>query len=205
VKASDIKIGHIYYVNFDPVLHGEFNGKHLSVVLKRNNDKYTFVVMPLTSSANGVGVNKINIGKIAALPASIKAKDTYAVYDQVRTVNANRFVTVKSGSSSIHVPLDSAIWLNLFELAMRDALYYVGQDDKIALLKKAYDRECFIKAKDLAYSVIKLRKAATGNENRISALLDEIGDTLKGLSYSLDAEQLADGIDSIFNEALYKK
>jgi len=205
MKASDIKIGHVYYVNFEPVRNGEFNGKHLSVVLKRNNDKYTFVVMPLTSSANGVGVNKVNIGKISALPVNIKAKDSYAVFDQVRTVNASRFVTVKSGNNSIHVLIDNTILLNLFELAMRDTLYDVSQDDKIAVLKKTYDWECFTKAKDLAYSIIKLRKAVTGNEKKISALIDEVGNTLKDSTYSLDAKQLADGIDSIFGEALCKK
>ena len=204
VKASDIKIGHIYYVNYDPVQHGEFNGKHLSVVLKRNNDKYTFLVMPMTSSANGNGVNKVNIGKIAGLPARIKTKDTFAVFDQVRTVNANRFVSVKSGSSSIVVPLDRAIWLKLFELAMRDALYDVGQDDKIAVLKRAYDWERFSKAKDLAYNVIRLRKAVPGSDGKIAALIDEIGVTLKDSAYSLDAKQLADGIDGIFDEALGK-
>ena len=59
MKASDIKVGYIYYVDYEPVRNGEFNGVHLSVVLKMNSDRYTFVVMPLTSSANGNGVNKI--------------------------------------------------------------------------------------------------------------------------------------------------
>ena len=88
---------------------------------------------------------------------------------------------------------------------MRDTLYDVSQDDKIAVLKKTYDWECFTKAKDLAYSIIKLRKAVTVNEKKISALIDEIGVTLNDVSYSLDIKQLADGIDSIFDEALCKK
>ena len=62
----------MYYVDYEPVKNGEFNGWHLSVVLKKNNDKATFIVMPLTSSPNGDGVNKINIGKITGLPPSIK-------------------------------------------------------------------------------------------------------------------------------------
>ncbi|MDR1320708.1 MAG: type II toxin-antitoxin system PemK/MazF family toxin [Gracilibacteraceae bacterium] len=111
MKSTDIKIGHIYYVDYEPVRDGEFNGKHLSVVLKRNNDKYTFVVMPLTSSANGVGVNKIKIGKVAGLPPNIRNNDTYAVFDQVRTVNANRFMAVKDEGGRIDVSMERGVWL----------------------------------------------------------------------------------------------
>jgi len=57
LKVSDIKVGNIYYVDYEPVRKGKFNGLHLSVVLKRNNDRHTFVVMPLTSSVNGDGIN----------------------------------------------------------------------------------------------------------------------------------------------------
>lgn len=53
MKFSDIKVKHIYNVIFDPVRDCEFNGKHLALVLKQNNDKRTFIVMPLTSEPNG--------------------------------------------------------------------------------------------------------------------------------------------------------
>jgi mRNA-degrading endonuclease toxin of MazEF toxin-antitoxin module len=202
VKLSDIKIGYVYYVDYEPVRNGEFNGKHLSVVLKRNNDKYTFVVMPLTSSANGDGVNKINIGKIAGLPPNLYSKDTYAVFDQVRTVNANRFSSVKSGGNSIDVPMDKTIWLNLFTFAIRDMIYNIGQDEKIAALKSVYDRENLNKALDLAYNIIKLRKSGAAADEKIAAIKNEIRETLKYASYTLDAKQTADGIQKIFDEAL---
>jgi len=205
VKASDIKIGHVYFVSFDPVRVGEFDGKHLSVVLKRNNDRYTFVVMPLTSSANGDGVNKVNIGKLAGLPPNIKGKDTYAVFDQVRTVNANRFFSIKSSGRCTDVPIDNAILLRLFLLAMRDVLFDVDQDDKISVLKNAYDRERFAKAKDLAYIVSKMRKAASPDVEKIAILMEEIRLTLKGAVYTCDAKQAADGIKGIIDEALSQK
>ena len=201
MKTSDIKIGHIYYVNYEPVRNGEFNGKHLSVVLKQNNDKYTYVVMPLTSSANGDGINKIKIGKIAGLPLNIKSKDTYAVFDQVRTVNANRFYPVKSGSGRINVSMDNVVWLNLLELAIRDMIFNAGQDEKIFVMKSAYDRERFNKAKDLAYDIIKLRKAGAVTDGRITVIKNEIRETLTGLSYTLDAKQIADGLQDIFGES----
>ena len=203
MKSADIKIGHVYYVDFEPVRGGEFNGKHLSVVLKRNNDKYTFVVMPLTSSANGDGVNKKNIGRVAGLPTNIKSKDTYAVYDQVRTVNASRFLAIKSGNSKIDVIMDNEAWFGLFELAIRDIVFNVEQNDKIAVLKSAYDRERFKKANNLAYNVIKLRNAISAVEEEIAALKNEIRETLKDADYILDAKQKSDGIQEIFNEALF--
>jgi uncharacterized protein YifN (PemK superfamily) len=201
VKSADIKIGHVYYVDYEPVRDGEFNGKHLSVVLKRNNDKYTFVVMPLTSSANGDGVNKINIGKIAGLPPNIRNSDTYAVFDQVRTVNANRFMAVKDAGNRIDVCMERGVRLNLFELAVRDMIFNVGQDEKIAVLKSAYDMERFNKAKDLAYTIIRLRNSGTATDEKIAALETEIRNTLKGAAYALNAKQTADGIQKVFDEA----
>ena len=35
MRFSDIKVGYIYNVIFDPVRDCEFDGKHLAVVLKR--------------------------------------------------------------------------------------------------------------------------------------------------------------------------
>jgi mRNA-degrading endonuclease toxin of MazEF toxin-antitoxin module len=202
LRLSDVKIGHVYYVDYEPVRNGEFNGKHLSVVLKRNNDKCTFVVMPLTSSANGDGVNKKNMGKIAGLPPNLHSRDSYAVYNQVRTVNANRFNSIKSGGNSIDVPLDNAIWLELFGLAMQDIVFNLGHDDRISVMKNAYDCERFNKAKDLAYTIIKLRKTGTPKVEEIALLITEIRETLKDVSYTLDAAQTADGLQKIFDEAM---
>ena len=179
MKSSDIKIGHVYYVDYEPVKDGEFNGRHLSVVMKKNNDKATFVVMPLTSSPNGDGANKLNIGKITGLPSSIKTKDTYAVYNQVRTVNAMRFFSVKNGNMRIDVSMANTVLLNLFEL-----------------------RERFTKAENLAYIIIKLRKATALDNEKITALKNEIRETLKGVPYILDVRQTADGIQDIFDESL---
>jgi mRNA-degrading endonuclease toxin of MazEF toxin-antitoxin module len=67
LKTSDIKVGHIYYVDYEPVRDCEFNGLHLSLVLKKNNDKHTFIVMPLTSSAKLPLSRRISKRKIHTL------------------------------------------------------------------------------------------------------------------------------------------
>ena len=207
MKASDIRTGHIYYVDYEPVKIPEFNGVHLSLVMKKNNDKQTFVVMPLTSSSNGKGINKVNIGKIAALPQELKKKDTYAVFNQVRTVNASRFIAVKCSSKGsggrLSVAVNNSIMLKLYGLLMTDVLYNVFQDDKISILKQIYDKERFNKAKDLAYTVIKLRKlSVVENKEKIAVLLIELRETIRDASFTLDAAQITHGIKEIFDEAL---
>lgn len=100
MKFSDIFINHLYYVDFDPVRNCEFNGKHLSLVLKKKNDNQTLIVIPLTKSSNGDGVNKLNIGRLDNLPNNLKAYNSYAVYNQVRTVNCSRFYALKDDDNN---------------------------------------------------------------------------------------------------------
>jgi mRNA-degrading endonuclease toxin of MazEF toxin-antitoxin module len=201
VRTLKIKIGHIYYIDYEPVRDCEFGGLHLSIVLKKNNDKNTFVVIPLTSSPNGVGANKVNIGKISALPPNINKKDSFAVFNQIRTVNSNRFRPVKYKRNAVDVFVGDEIMQILYDLIIGDILFDVEQSDKISILKKAYDKECFNKAKSIAYNIIKLQKTG-GNEEIISALKYEIKATIINANYILDAQQIKDGIQKIFDEAL---
>lgn len=201
MRFSDIKVGYIYNVIFDPVRDCEFNGKHLAVVLKKNNDKATFIVMPLTSAPNGVGVNKIKLGAINSLPSSLKSNDTYAVYNQVRTVNADRFIALKEGSAVKECQMEKNIFHKLLFLGLREMVYSIPQDERIEILKSAYEAELISKAKDIAYQIIKLRKEKIPNKEQIDELLVQIMETIKGVTYSLDKQFVKDGIDVIFNEA----
>ena len=167
MRFSDIKVGHIYNVIFDPVRDCEFAGKHLAVVLKRNNDKMTFIVMPLTTSPNGVGVNKMKFGEINSLPSSIKSNDTYAVYNQVRTVNADRFIALKEGCTIKECQMEKHIFHELLFLGLREIVYSIPQDEKIEILKRTYETELILKAKDIAYQVVKMRKEEKSNQDQI--------------------------------------
>lgn len=199
MRFSDIKVGCIYNVIFDPVRDCEFDGKHLALVLKKNNDKSTFIVMPLTSASNGDGINKIEIGQISSLPNSLKGNGTYAVFNQIRTVNSNRFITLKEGDSVVECPIEETVFSQLFILGIKEIVYSVSQEQKIEILKRAYESECIIKAKDLAYTIIGLKKLNIDNEEKISELKHEIRETLQGISYSLEKQYVDDGIQDIFN------
>lgn len=200
MRFSDIKIGYIYNVIFDPVRNCEFDGKHLAVVLKRNNDKSTYIVMPLTSAPNGVGVNKIKLGAMNCLPTSLKCNETYAVFNQIRTVNADRFIVLKEGGAIKECEMEKDIFHNLMFLGLREMVYGLSQDDRIKVLKYTYETELVAKAKDIAYHIIKLRKE-DAEEGCIKELLLQIKDIILGVSYSLEQQYLKDGIDKIFEEA----
>ena len=186
---------------FDPVRDCEFDGKHLAVVLKKNNDKATFIVMPLTSAPNGVGVNKIKLGAMNSLPSSLKTNDTYAVYNQIRTVNADRFIALKEGSAVKECPMEKYIFHKLLFLGLREMVYSIPQEERIEILKSVYEAELISKAKDMAYQIVKLRKEENPNKEKLDELLVQISETIKGITYSLDKQLVKDGIDTIFDEA----
>lgn len=201
MRFSDIKVGYIYNVIFDPVRDCEFDGRHLAVVLKKNNDKATFIVMPLTSASNGDGVNKVKLGVMTTLPSSLKLNDTYAVYNQVRTVNADRFITLKEGSAVKECQMEKHIFHKLLLLGIREMVYSIPQDERIEILKRAYEVELISKAKDIAYQIVKLRKEEIPSKEQIDELLVQIRQTIKGVTYSFDQQLVKNGIDAIFNEA----
>ena len=202
MRASDIKVGYIYNVIFDPVRDCEFDGKHLAVVLKKNNDKSTFIVMPLTSASNGNGINKIHIGQVASLPTSLRSNNTYAVFNQVRTVNASRFISLKEGSAIIEAQFPHDKFHQLLVLAIKELVYSIDQDSKIYLLKTAYEQECVEKAKDIAYHIIALGKSPEDNSAVITGLEKQIKDILLTIPYSLEQKYINDGIDTIFERSL---
>lgn len=201
MRFSDINVGYIYNVIFDPVRHCEFDGKHLALVLKKNNDKSTFIVMPLTSQPNGEGVNKIKLDNIKELPNSLKCNDTYAVYNQIRTVNADRFIALKEGGNRVEVKLEDEIYSNLLKLVITDLLHNCDQDLKILILKNLYQQECIIKARNLAYNVIALKKNTEENKKDIKHIENQIVGILKDIPYSLEQKYVNDGIENVFIES----
>ena len=200
MKFSDILVKHIYNVIFDKVLPCEFDGKHLALVLKRNNDKKTFIVMPLTSEPNGVGINKIKLHTITSLPSSLRKNDTYAVFNQIRTVNASRFISLKEGSNVIQSNIDDDTFYHLLSLGIKELMLNLDQDEKIYLLKKLYEKECINKAKDLAYNILKLKKEIENNIEKMAAIKIEIKGILNNIPYSLEQKYIDDGIKDILDD-----
>lgn len=202
MKYSDINIGSIYNVDFDPVRPCEFDKLHLALVLKKNNDKKTAIVLPLTSASNGNNVNKINLGKLDCLPSSLKTADTYAVYNQIRTVNASRFIKLKEhDKNGKNMPIDCKLATEQFnmllKLSINELCFSYNIDQKMDLYLSLYNQEKLKKCIDLAY---KIKQSAENSE----LLLSELTSLLYGFQYTLNQTELDNGIAIIFNNALKK-
>lgn len=153
MKFSDIKIKHVYNVIFDPVRNSEFDGKHLALVLKKNNDMKSTIVLPLSSAISGLGSNKIKIS-INSLPTSLRGNPTYAVYNQIRTVHASRFIRLKQGQNIVQANVDNKIFKLLINKIFIDITHDISKS-RIELLETMLDTECVIKAKSIAYQIKK--------------------------------------------------
>lgn len=134
MKSHEIKIGHIYYVYFNPAKKGEFPDKHLAVVLKKNADKITFVTIPLTSKENGLGVNKMALGKLDCLPSNLRNDESYAVLDQIRTVSSERFAALMDDGKPYDAELPHNLLKKLRKEIIKDFLFPVSKDEQNSIL-----------------------------------------------------------------------
>ena len=97
--------------------------------------------------------------------------------------------------------MEKHIFHKLLFLGLREMVYSIPQEERIEILKSAYEAELILKAKDMAYQIVKLRKEENPNKEKIDELLVQISETIKGITYSLDKQLVKDGIDTIFDEA----
>lgn len=211
-----VKAKRIYVIQFNPVEDNEFDSEHLGLVLKKNNDGKTCIVMPLTSESNGEGTNKINIGKIPTLPSNLKTTDSYAVYNQVRTVNVKRFKPLKDNYVYVDSYVDDTLFFKLLDLGTSELLYELNFDEKISLHKFQYERAYIAKMIDLTYTVIKLHKEVSKlietepqselinqKKSKISSIETKIKDILlMGIEYTLTENQINDGFKNILDNLL---
>lgn len=97
--------------------------------------------------------------------------------------------------------MEKRIFYNLLFLGLREIVYSIPQEDRIGILKHAYETELATKAKDIGYQIVRLRKEATPDKVRIDELLMQIKKLIKDISYSLDGQFVDGNISAIFEEA----
>lgn len=211
-----VKAKRIYVIQFNTVRPNEFDSEHLGLVLKKNNDGKTCIVMPLTSESNGDGKNKINIGKIPTLPSNLKVTDSYAVYNQVRTVNVERFKPLRDNNAYVDSYIDDGLFFKLLDLGTSELLYELNFDERISFHKLQYEKAYIAKMIDLTYTIIRLRKTVAKlietepeselinpKQAEINSIETKIKDILlMGIEYTLTEKQINDGFENIFNNLL---
>ncbi len=128
MKPQDIKVGHIYFVNFSPIKKGEFPGDHLAVVVKKNYDQISFVVIPMTSKEKGSGINKIDLGILQCLPPHLATSKSYAVIDQIRTTGAERFSALVENGIVVDAQMPRPKMNEIYRALIKDLLHDVPDD-----------------------------------------------------------------------------
>lgn len=217
MKFSDIKVQHCYNVIFDPVKECEFNGKHLAIVLKKNNDSKTVIVAPLTRTENGDNYNKVNIGLISTLPSSLNGSPSYVVYNQVRTVNASRMINLKEGSNRIDSIVDDGVFREVLKLcSLEIAKSYTDEEQEQFYLEMANEARVR-RIIDLTYQYISKKRELTGLTNTeekilLEADIEEIMNKVSELHHQslpiqkcLSPQNLTDNIEEIINEMIFVK
>ncbi len=201
MKFSDVKEKHIYNVVFDPVEQNEFNGKHLALVLKKNNDKKTVIVMPLTTSNNGDMINKKDIGILSCLPLSLQKRgNSFAVFNQIRTINVNRMMALKDDSGRIESKIEEELFLELLGMGIKDMTFCLSADEKIEFFYNLSKEASVKKITSLLYELLKLRKNKEQNQDKIIELENQIKKSILFKDYEFKEKDIF--LQSVLKEFL---
>lgn len=191
MKFTHVNEKHIYNVIFDPVRNPEFDGTHLALVLKKNNDGQTVVVMPMTTSSNGDLINKKDLGVLNCLPESLRLRgNSFAVFNQIRTVHVSRMISLKDKNNIVQCKIDDNLFTELLELGISDIVFSLSSDEKINFFHNLAKKESTKKITSLIYDLLKLRKNKEDNKNKIEKIETEIKNSLIFKDYNLPKIEL---------------
>lgn len=179
VSFNDAKVGRVLFADYNPVKKPEFNGNHLSIILKKNIDNSTVIVLPLTKVAShNPNSSKKLLGTISSLPAGLSKNESYYVYDQVRTLNVNRLSHILDNGKPIEVFVGEEKLKEVLQDCVKELDYALSVEEKDEHYYKLfiYARTRYIISK--AYEI----KSALSNEATKDSVPDLIED-LKKLEY----------------------
>lgn len=204
MRFSDVKERYVYYVYFNPIQGNEFKGSHMALVLKKNLDMRTAVVMPLSSNSSGQGANKILLPLIQSLPKRLQSNPSYAVYDQVRTVDFKRFTPFyKEGGQHepLEVCIDDDIFTLLVDLGSQELEKNLLLDEKFAIYRKKFSEIANAKIINLAYEIKRTKEDA----KEVERIKNEIrGIIYNSIEYKFTDIDKENGIENIINSILGK-
>lgn len=204
-----IKEKHIYYVDFNPFKGNEFGLKHMAIVLRKNKNDRTLMVMPLTSKKDDTGKTiEINV---SGLTENLSKNKSHAVFNKVRVVSPERFSHVMDKKSPARVTVSDDTYEQLIDLAIEEMECNVSLEHKIQNYKLKLDKCINEKIINLAYSIKKAIKS--GDLTKIESIKTEMWDTIYNNNiefqniekYTFSSSQKKHGIEEIITDLLITK
>ena len=131
------------------------------------------------------------------MPERLKGDKSYAVYDQVRSVNFNRFAPIfknRGKQEAVDVKIDDEVFTELIEKGTEELEKKLLLEEKLILHRKKLNKAINEKIINLAYEI----KKSQGDEEKIKRIETEIkGITYNNIEYIFTKKEKENGIENI--------
>ena len=127
------------------------------------------------------------------------------MFNQVRTVNVNRFIAFKEVIDGQNTPIDCSMddftFGILLQKALSDLTFAYTIDEKMDLYQKLYNEEKLNKCISIAYNIKRLDAEFEAMNSQRILLNNELGQLLDNFDYELSQTELENGIQQVFENA----
>lgn len=205
IRLSDIKEKKVYYVDYEPSTGNEFGRHHMSIVLKKNSEDKSLIVVPLTGRIDKLTPDKTLSVQLLGLPERLKKKQTYAVINKIRTVDYSRFENIID-KNIVEVGINDDEFLNLVSHITDEVESTLTLNQKKAIYKIKLDRAINKEIKNLAYLIKGAKNKNQDSSSIVTQILDIIyNDNIEFKSiekYQFNQNDKSCGIDKIIKQIL---
>lgn len=170
IRVKDIKEKRVYYVDYEPSVGNEFGKHHLSLVLKKNREDKTLIVVLLTGKKDNRTPEKTIKIKVEDLPERLKQKESYAVINKVRTLDYSRFEHILDGKF-IEVEVSDAEFTNLISHITDELEESLDLETKKKIYAEKIDRAINKEIKNLVYEYKRLKENRDGIVTKIMDII----------------------------------
>lgn len=173
IRLNDIKEKKIYYVDYEPSVGNEFGRHHMSLVLKKNREDKSLIVVPLTGREDKITPDKTIKIKIQGLPKRLQQKESYAVINKIRTVDFSRFEPILDGKI-IEVEIDNNEFIKLVSYITDELEGSLSLEQKKKMYTEKINRAINREIKNLAYRYKNLQKRNGETNSIVTKIMDII-------------------------------
>lgn len=204
IRVKDIKEKRVYYVDYEPSVGNEFGKHHLSLVLKKNREDKTLIVVPLTGKKDNRTPEKTIKIKVEGLPERLKHKESYAVINKVRTLDYSMFEHILDGKI-IEVEVSDVEFTNLISHITDELEESLDLETKKKMYAEKIDRAINKEIKNLVYEYKRLKENRDGIVTKIMDIIyNNNKDFLELNKYNFTNNDKENNLENITLEILEK-